>query len=423
MSNKVKITWNEDGLENYSNKNQELIEQIKSLNFKGSENLHFDDIAINYSINGISEIVKFCNKIYKNGVEHLIVWASHKTKQSIQACLNFLFGQYDPNAENKIKIYFISGLDELRVTKKKLNKYFQEDVDNKIAIAFLDGFIEASPEKINQIINITLSKFNEKTSRFLIKKLIYFIGKNEWLKYLENHEIPNENIFLISSDIHDKYAFFSEISLVILATQGVNIQKLVEGYKNSVQNIFNYDLYFNSALKLAWYLSQNDGNIRKVERHKLSHINLFISYDTFLNNSAGLMSYLLNFSTLQKNAFCDFAAFPEDITKVGQAVLSDSISKLIIYLNFQQKEYDFQPTSLISDEDMLSKYEHASLQQINKNSLNAFNDYLLSFNDYVDVLKIDFDRNSEEVFGEFMSILYWSKIFYCIINDLNPFKT
>ncbi|WP_223212255.1 hypothetical protein [Mycoplasmopsis canis] len=63
------------------------------------------------------------------------------------------------------------------------------------------------------------------------------------------------------------------------------------------------------------------------------------------------------------------------------------------------------------------------MNQIKNASLNAFNDYLLSFNEATDVLRIDFENQSEEVFGEFISILYWSKIFYGIINNINPFKT
>ncbi|WAM06452.1 hypothetical protein ONA23_05780 [Mycoplasmopsis cynos] len=42
------------------------------------------------------------------------------------------------------------------------------------------GFIEADEQKIQQIMDLTLSKFNERTSDFLIKKLNYFIGKSEW---------------------------------------------------------------------------------------------------------------------------------------------------------------------------------------------------------------------------------------------------
>ncbi|VEU69326.1 Uncharacterised protein (plasmid) [Mycoplasmopsis canis] len=76
---KIFINWNEENF-NDPLKNKEIIEKIRSLNFEGSENLYFDDIAINYSINGIVDIIKYCNNIYKNGVEHLIVWASQRLK-------------------------------------------------------------------------------------------------------------------------------------------------------------------------------------------------------------------------------------------------------------------------------------------------------------------------------------------------------
>lgn len=419
---KVNITWNDVNLDSFSNSNKDIIEKIRSLNFIGSENLHFDDIAINYSINGINEIVKFCNMIYKNGVEHLIVWASRNTQNLIQSCLNFVFGQDDFYADEKMKLYFIDGIDELRITKQKLDKYFSLDLNNKMAIVFLDGFIEADEQKIQQIMDLTLSKFNERTSDFLIKKLNYFIGKSEWLKYFIKYQIPKENVFIISSDIHEKFSFFSEICLIILATQGINIHKLVDGYKNNVQNIFSYDLYFNTALKLARFIDQTEFNFKTVEKNKLNHINLFVSYDRFLDSTANLLANLFNYSTLRKNVFCDFTSFPSDISKVGQTVLSNKINKLLIYLNFKQKQFDFQTTSLVNEEDLVSKFEHLSFNELKNISYNVFNDFLLSFNNSVDVLKIDFEKNSEEVFGELISILYWAKIFYCIINNIDPFN-
>ncbi|WAM10005.1 hypothetical protein ONA24_01645 [Mycoplasmopsis cynos] len=284
------------------------------------------------------------------------------------------------------------------------------------------AFIEADEQKIQQIMDLTLSKFNERTSDFLIKKLNYFIGKSELLKYFIKYQIPKENVFIISSDIHEKFSFFSEICLIILATQGINIHKLVDGYKNNVQNIFSYDLYFNTALKLARFIDQTEFNFKTVEKNKLNHINLFVSYDRFLDSTANLLANLFNYSTLRKNVFCDFTSFPSDISKVGETVLSNKINKLLIYLNFKQKQFDFQTTSLVNEEDLVSKFEHLSFNELKNISYNVFNDFLLSFNNSVDVLKIDFEKNSEEVFGELISILYWAKIFYCIINNIDPFN-
>ncbi|UWV92324.1 hypothetical protein [Mycoplasmopsis cynos] len=103
-------------------------------------------------------------------------------------------------------------------------------------------------------------------------------------------------------------------------------------------------------------------------------------------------------------------------------MLSNKINKLLIYLNFKQKQFDFQTTSLVNEEDLVLKFEHLSFNELKNISYNVFNDFLLSFNNSVDVLKIDFEKNSEEVFGELISILYWAKIFYCIINNIDPFN-
>ncbi|WP_223212253.1 hypothetical protein [Mycoplasmopsis canis] len=108
------------------------------------------------------------------------------TQKLINSCLDFVLGKNNFHNENKIKLHFIDGYDKLTITKQKLDKYFKEDKNNKIAIIFLDGFIELNEGKINQMINLILSKFSEKSSDFLIKKMIYFIGKNEWFQHLKS---------------------------------------------------------------------------------------------------------------------------------------------------------------------------------------------------------------------------------------------
>ncbi|VEU69327.1 Glucose-6-phosphate isomerase B (plasmid) [Mycoplasmopsis canis] len=187
----------------------------------------------------------------------------------------------------------------------------------------------------------------------------------------EKHKIPNNNIFIVSSDINENYSFFSEISLIILATQGINIKKLVDGYKSNSTKVLNHDLYFNSALKLAFYLNQDISKSKNGKINALRNINLFVSYDSSLNISSNLFSHLYNPLTIKQNTFSDYAFFPTDISKIGQSVLSNKIPKLIIYLTFKQNNFDFQSSSIIDEDDLLSNFEHVTLNQIKNASLNA----------------------------------------------------
>lgn len=417
-----KITIKGFDLQNevYLEKNKEIIEKVKSLNFLGSEYLNFDDIAINYSINGIDAIIKFCNNIYSNGIKHLIVFASSMTTNLIKSCINFILGKNNYSNHKRIKLHFVDGQKQLYVIKQKLDKYFSEDENNNIAIAFTDGFYELSPQKNSDIVNMIMAKFSERSSFFLIDKLIFFIGKRQWLNYLENHKIPNKNIHIISSSLNETFLFYTEISLILLATQGINIKKLVEGYAKNQYHIFEYDLSLNLSLKLAWFFSTSQFE----EQHKnLKQLNLFVSYDKNLNFLATSIPSLLNNLLSENNVFCDSANFPSDISKIGQMLLTSKIPKAIIYLTINQNNFDFQPTTDVQYNDLLTGIDYSTIHSLKNLSYQVFNDYLISYNSFVTNLEINFAKQNEETFGEFISIIYWAKIFYGIINKLNPFYT
>ncbi|MBN4084334.1 hypothetical protein [Mycoplasma sp. CSL10166] len=420
---KIKIIANNNLIINNKIENEDyrdLLNQIKSLNFKGSENLEFDDIAINYSINGIDKIIEYCNLIYSNNVEYLIVWSSKNTELALKSVLNYIFGLYDYNIEKKVKLLFLNSSDSKEVFKEKVNYYFNFSKGNNLAIMFLDGF-NSKDDKDNLFYsNYLLDKFSRQASNFLIKKLIYFVGKSTWLKYIDNFNIPNQNIFIVSEQINKTYNILTEICLIVLATQGVNIIKLINGYKNASKYILTNNLYFNNSLKLALYLNKFSKQEQKMKIRK-SSLNLFIAYDDFLTNLMNLFANNFNQKTLNKNTFNDYAEFPGDISVLGQSILSNNINKLVVYFKIKQKYFDFQLSSNADYNDLLTNFSNLTMQQFNEISYKSFDNYLTSFNDDVTSLCVEIEKNDEESLGELISLLYWSKIFYCVLNDINPF--
>ncbi|WP_027121566.1 hypothetical protein [Mycoplasma leonicaptivi] len=407
--------------ENFQNRitNKEIIEKLKSLNFKGSENLIFDDVAINFSINGFKYIIEYCDMLYEKNIDYLIIWCSKETQLAIESCLNFIFGKFDFHKQEKIKLFFINTEKDLVLFKNKLNYFFQNSTKNNLAIMFCDGFSDCKNREPEVYVDILYSKFTELASDFLIKKLIYFVGKSEWLKFIDKIGIPPKNILITNSNINKHFCFFSETVLIILATQGVELKKLINGYKANAVFLENSDDFFNKSLALAKFVSQNlnsDYNIKNTQ------LNLFISYDSFLDFTIKNTSF--NFANLfiKKNIFSDYLFFPENVSQMTQIILSESLKKLIIYFQVKQKFFDFEPSPIVNDDDLLTKLNHFSLNKILYTSQETFNNYLLSFNSFVKTIKIEIDDNSEEAYGELISLIYWAKIFYGIIHNLDPFE-
>ncbi|TDV23278.1 glucose-6-phosphate isomerase [Mycoplasmopsis mustelae] len=397
--------------------NYELLQKLKSLNFQGSENLGFDDIAINYSVKGFNDIIAQCDLLYKNNIEYLLVVSSKETELILKAAIKFIFGPNDFNADKKIKLIFINNEDTKINIQKKVHYYFQLSNISYMGVMFLDVFSDNNKEKNIWLVEHILSKFNQQASDFFIKRLIYYIGKKEWFSYLKKYNIPEKNILFVSSSVHNKYSFFSEICLVILATQGVNLTKLIHGYKSVSESLNSDEQYFNKALSLVLHLI-NFYELNTVDKTKL---NLFVGYDSFLFELVSVFALHFNLITIKDKVFNDSCIFPENISSIGQPVLSNGLEKILFYFVFDRKYFDYRSSSNVDYDDLLSKFSSFTFDEFNKISLNAFDNYFVSYTDNSKSVRLEIQQNDEEALGELIGILYWAKILYCIYHDSNPF--
>ncbi|MFV8468399.1 hypothetical protein ACNQ2K_01870 [Mycoplasma sp. VS292A] len=393
----------------------DIISKVKSLNFKGSSFLGFDDIALNFKINGIDRIVDFCNKLYRRKTNTLIIWCKKENQVAIDAALQFIFGASDYHKDNKIELVFINEQLPEHIVSKTINHYLNINKQDNIALLFLDslGYDDNQQAAVKNFI----SKFNYQSSEFLIKKSIYFIGRKNIFSTIDNISIPRENAFFVSNDIHSDYALLSEIGLILLATQGVNIEKVIAGYTDANKNILNPDVYFNNALKLALYLNEND-----TKNNPGGFINLNIAYDLFLDKYVHFYAQSLNKITLEESILSQAVLFPNDIPWQAEDILSGQRNKFILFWTLKQRFFDYQLSSNIENDDLIDQLKNYTINQFNEKSYDVFLNYLTSFNDDVNAIEIAIENNSEEALGELISLCYWTKIFYCIINDIDPFK-
>ncbi|MGZ9756175.1 hypothetical protein [Mycoplasma sp. 4423] len=398
--------------------NTNIISKLKSLNFKGSQHLGFDDIAINYSVKGFNNIINFCNLLYKNNIKYLLVIASKQTQLMLQSALEFIFGKYDFYSDVKIKLIFINNEDTKVNIESKIYAYFHHCDIKHTGIMFLDVFDNINKLKSKWLVELVLSKFNQHASEFFVQKLIYFIGKKEWFANLAKYNIPDSNILFVSSSVHNQFSFFSELYLVLLATQGVNLNKLIHGYKNISESIYANDSYFNKALGMFLHLVNfyNENNTKK----DIS-LNIFVGYDDFLENLSKVFAYHFNMLTVRKKVFNDSCVFSRDISSIGQSILSNGLPKTLFYFVFKRKYFDYQLSSNIDFDDLLSNLSNFTLHAFKNTSLNSFNNYFISYIDDSKSVEIEIANNDEEALGELIGLLYWSKILYAIYYDLDLF--
>ncbi|QNM93878.1 hypothetical protein H9M94_01220 [Mycoplasma sp. Pen4] len=401
--------------EKESNKANEIIEQIKSLNFKGSSFLGFDDIAINFTLNGVDQILSFVDKLYKRNIDILIIWTKKEIQIGIEAALEFIFGKYDYNQDKKIQLVFINEQQTPEYIDKEITYQLNKNQDKNISLLFLDSFGNNESQKYS--IETFISKFNHQASEFLIQKSIYYIGSRKTYTSITNVNVPYENIFFVSDDIHSEYSLVSELSMILLATQGVNIQNMIDGYANMSQKILNPDIYFNVALDLAMVFN---ANLSKKEHHGVN--NIFIAYDVFAKKLAKLFSYMFNKTTLELGVLNSALDFPTQISTYGQTLLTSDDSIFVNFITIKEKLFDYQTSSNLENDDLIDQLKPLTINQFNAESFTTFNNYLTSYNSDLKSIQIEIQNNSEQALGELISLLYWSRIFYCVLNDLDSFK-
>ncbi|QCZ36591.1 hypothetical protein [Mycoplasma nasistruthionis] len=416
--NQIKIIKNyyqtQQQIANDINLSNTIIQKVQSLNFKGSSYLGFDDITLNFTINGYERIIQFCNLLYEKQINLLIIWTKPEIQKAIEASINFVLGLNDFDKSKKIRLVFVNESQNDLLINRQITKELNENNKETVGLLFLDSF-GAEKAHLNSIKNF-LSQFNRYASDFLIKKSIFYVGRS--ISYVDtlNLNVPRENCLFVSDDVHPQYSLLSEIGLVILALQGINVQKVIEGYAKASESLSEFDIYFNKALDLALILNNNFKN-----NEDSTFMNHLIAYDTSLNNFLGYFAYLFNKTTLAQNILNTNCSFPKQINTYAQNLLSGPIYTLASFWVVKNKSFDFQLSSNIENDDLIDQIKNYTVNQIKNSSYETFSTYLNSFNDTLNSFTVEINSNSEFALGQLINLLYWSRIYYCVINDIDPF--
>ncbi|WP_406616119.1 hypothetical protein ACJA25_01715 [Mycoplasmopsis hyopharyngis] len=376
-----------------------LIKRIKIKDVKNFEIFNFHDLASNFNEQILQYLYDFTSMIYEQKIETLIVFANDKTKNNFLSSHNFLT-KNSLDSKNKIEIIFISESETSLVLNEKL-QYIKTIMKKKnIGLLFSDfkknnnDFLNFAKHLIN-ILQINYGYYN-------FKKNIFIIGKEKYENQFSFLNIPEKNVLIIPNILPNDFSFFSEINLFLLLIDNVNIEEVLEGYRQGSQEWLNAKLDKNLAFQYAYIvnhlISKNEKNIivNATNQQYLKH-----SLKT-LSENRNLLYRGTIFSL-------DFY-YPNDFFTYGQHLIENNSNLILTNFIVENESLDYKISDDIINDDNLKELWSVNLSTINEKSTEITNDILVNIGNNC-MFKIVLEDNSNISLGIFISFIYWSFIF------------
>ncbi|EFF41854.1 glucose-6-phosphate isomerase [Mycoplasmopsis alligatoris] len=398
----------------------DLIETNKMLlskNLTDFEYLEFNDIAFNYSITGIKRIIKMCNNLKSNCVEslkELFIFAPSFQINNIMAALNFVLGESYFYKKHALKITFLEFHESYSSLQEKID-YLNTKTRRDFGIIIL-GDLKKNPS-FEKIIKRSLSDVQSNLGARFLKKNVFIIGKYSTVELFKNININSSNIFVTSDNIADNNTFFTESCLFPIALCGIDILKLVKGYKDISLNAYSIDLENNLALRFASHLFHDLYNLG-LDR---THLNIIASDSKNMKHLLDLHLFNQNILNISKDIASIGFYGNENIYTQGQMLVDGNKNKSILYFTINEEKIDYQPSSEVDHNDGFTHLEINSLNKFKKDSYLVFRNYLSSFSANIKILEVTIDAFNEETFGGLIALIYYANIYYAMLINSNAF--
>lgn len=376
-----------------------LIKKIKIKDVKNFEIFNFHDLASNFNEQILQYLYDFTSMIYQQKIETLIVFANDKTINNFLASHNFLT-KNSLDTKNKIEIIFLNESETSFVLHEKL-QYIKKIMKTKnIGLLFSDfkknniDFINFAKHLIN-ILQINYGYYN-------FKKNIFIVGKEKYENQFSFLNIVEKNILIIPNILPNDFSFFSEINLFLLLIDNVNIEEVLEGYRQGSQEWLNVKLDKNLAFQYAYIInhliSKNEKNIiiNATNQQYLKHSLKTLSENRNLLYRGSIFS--LNFS------------YPNDFFTYGQHLIENNSNLILTNFIVENENIDYKISDDIINEDNLKELWSNNLSWVNEKSIEVTNDILVNIGNNC-MIKIVLEDNSNISLGIFISFIYWSFIF------------
>ncbi|WP_036434578.1 hypothetical protein [Mycoplasmopsis columboralis] len=389
---------------------KEIQNKLQSLKFENSEYLAFSEIAENFKISGIDKIINLINHFYQNNFNNLIIFGTPQLEIEFNAIKEFVLSKFDPYKEYKLQCYFINTQETIEAIVNKL-QYLQRSNFNNNAFIFTDKYPKA--KQLQTHFQITKKILEHDIDEHILKNNLFYIGK--YTSELEQvyEEFLKTNIILTSENIHDKYIAFSDLMLLLIGSQGIDIKKYINGYSMINQRFIKGELGKNEAFKLAWNLFSNNLNCVS-----------FVCHLQELQYIGKAFAYNLNTLNSIPNRWYESVNFTSDSSYITQNIINGNINnkKALINLEVSYTNYDFQFTSDINNLDTLSEFDLLTLGDMQKIAQKSLTNYSESMNPDIIWINIKTENTKEESCAMLIALIYWTKIYLAMLNKKSPFN-
>ncbi|VDR41552.1 Glucose-6-phosphate isomerase [Mycoplasmopsis caviae] len=396
--------------ESLVNRGKNLIRDIKLKNIEGFEHFGFHELALNFSNFNVRELNNFVKLITKQKIGEILILASGKIIENFNAGFNFLF-EYDLLREHKIKFSFINidnmSQDYYGIYEKIKDKFCQRNTG--IILSSFNKFNEQTLNFVKLLMNYL--QLNDGYYRALER--VFLISKESLEKQLEFLHIPLQNRLISPNILSNNFSFFSEINMLLLILKGANINDLVEGYSSGCVSWLSGNLEQNKAFQYAYirYCLKND-----------KKSDLLIGSDERFSGILKLYSSINNMRFLGSKHICMSATFSQDIYTYGQYLIDNNRNFFTSVFSLENEKIDFRISDEINNtKDGLESYKDNRISSYSKALQKGYLNTLSNVAS-LPVFSIELESGSELSLGYIVGFLYWSYIYECYLNKLNPFS-
>lgn len=385
-------------------KSSALIKKIKIKDIDNFEIFNFHDLASNFDEEILKNVYEFGSEIYNQKIEDLIIVGNDKIFSNFNFAHNFLLKNNLLN-DKKINLIFISENDSTVVLNEKI-KYIKEIISLKKTGLVLMGFKKTTNEFFNFVKHlINLLQIN--IGYFNLHKSIFIIGKETFEEQFSYLKINEKNTLIVPNILPNTYSFFSEPNLFLLLLDNINIEEVLEGYRQGSLEWINNKITENFAFQYAYCLNF-------LTKEKEIIINLSNKY--YLKNSLNEISKIRNGFYNGKVISYSFT-YPNDIFLIGQHLTENNKNILVSNFIVKNENVDYKISDDINNEDNLKEYSSYTINFLSNMSDNIVNDLIVNIGS-IPLIEIEIEDISNISLGIFISFLYWSSIFEKILLNL-----
>lgn len=388
----------------YCEKAADIHNMIHNKTGRGSDFLGWLDWPANYDKDEFDRIKKAAKKIRDNS-NVLLVCGIGGSYLGAKAAIEFVKGHY---YKDSLEIIFVGNtfssteivrvLDYIQDKEVSMNVISKSGSTTETAVAFrvFRQFLEQKYGKdaANDRIYVTTDK-----ARGSLRPLV---------------EKYNWESFIIPDDIGGRFSVITAVGLLPIACAGIDIDKMMAGFKAGMEEFSNPDLMNNSAYQY--------GLMRRLLEADNKNVELFVTYESHLSFIAEWLKQLDGESEGKegKGLLPHSVTNSTDLHSMGQFVQEGSkcLFETVIFTKTPLADMKFPVDA--SNEDNMSYLENKSLHWVNQQAmLGTLKAHVETGN--VPNVVITLDDNSEYTFGYMVYFFFKALAMSAYWLDVNPF--